>query len=283
MKRRIYINAFPVRKQLTVLVILSMLIFFHGYQYGQEEPQRMNGKRGSIFENWMTDQMRIWSSPFKIKKKSLLFLGSVAFTTIYLIKKDKAFYSDIQEFTLTTQWAKKSSPVITSLGSNSLNLGFISTLYLGGLVFKDERAKKTARLSLRSLLHAIVVSEVLKRVFRRQRPYVENGIDRWFSPGDGNDFRSFPSGHATKVWSVATVIAGMYRDKPAIPIISYSLAALTALSRITEKKHWTSDIVVGAVLGYSIGRFVLRKHSHWLHIVPMLSQDKVGVSIYRAF
>ncbi|UCH93948.1 MAG: phosphatase PAP2 family protein, partial [Candidatus Aminicenantes bacterium] len=158
----------------------------------------------------------------------------------------------------------------------------IGSFYLGGVLLKDDRAKETARLSLKSMLHAVVVTQVLKRIFHRQRPFVEDGVDRWFVDGKGKAYRSFPSGHTSTAWSVATVIAGMYRDKPAVPVICYSLATLVGISRMTENKHWASDVLVGAVLGYSIGRFVLRKHNNRVNIIPMLSSDKMGLSVHLA-
>jgi membrane-associated phospholipid phosphatase len=42
--------------------------------------------------------------------------------------------------------------------------------------------------------------------------------------------------------------------------VSYGLAAAVGLSRITGSEHFVSDVFVGGVLGYSIGRFaVLRQ------------------------
>ena len=123
----------------------------------------------------------------------------------------------------------------------------------------------------------------IKRFFRRQRPGFDNGKDRWFNHGMGHEFRSFPSAHTTFAWSTAAVIAGMYKDKPLVPVMCYSLATLAGLSRITENKHWSSDVLVGAVLGYSIGRFVLKKKNNRLHIDPLITGHKVGVRLSYSF
>ncbi|MGD1010469.1 MAG: phosphatase PAP2 family protein, partial [Candidatus Aminicenantales bacterium] len=42
-----------------------------------------------------------------------------------------------------------------------------------------------------------------------------------------------------------------------------------ALSRETENKHWLSDSLVGSVLGYVIGRLVVRNHRSRYHITPV--------------
>ena len=52
-----------------------------------------------------------------------------------------------------------------------------------------------------------------------------------------------------------------YKDKPAVPIISYSAATLVGISRLTEQKHWASDVFVGALLGYVCGRQVVSHYN----------------------
>ena len=89
----------------------------------------------------------------------------------------------------------------------------------------------------------------------------------------GTDYQAFPSGHTSTAWAMATVIARQYRDKPMIPIISYSLATLVGVSRMAENKHWASDVLIGAILGYSIGRFVTRKKKSRFMVTPMLGKE----------
>ena len=276
------------RKKAVIITILFILLSTQVSIYSQtmgipEEGKKDKGLKLRFLDDWVAEEMRIWASPFKIDKRSLIFLGGLALTTAYLINRDKVYHNDVQHFTLSNQWIKQSSPVITQFGSTPANLAIIGSFYLGGTLLKDERARETAQLSLKSLMHALVVSQVLKGIFQRQRPYVENGVDGWFTHGKGTDYRSFPSGHTTTAWSVATVIAGMYEDKPAVPVICYSLATLVGLSRLSENKHWASDVLVGAALGYAIGRFVLKKYNNRFNISPMFSGNKAGININYSF
>lgn len=270
------------RRVISVLLVLLFSLQAPLYCQVKDSTDKEQDKESRIpfIEDWLADQLLIWNSPFKLNKKSMLLWGGIAVTTAYLITRDNVYHADVQRFTLENQWVKKSSPVITYLGSGTFNLGLIGSFYLGGVLLKNDRARETARLSLKSMLHAVVITQVLKRIFHRQRPFVENGVDQWFVDGKGKAYRSFPSGHTSTAWSVATVIAGMYRDRPAVPVICYSLAALVGISRMTENKHWASDVLVGAVLGYAVGRFVLRKHNNRVDIMPMLSSDKMGISVH---
>jgi len=58
---------------------------------------------------------------------------------------------------------------------------------------------------------------------------------------------SFPSGHTSIAFMGAVFFhfyVGIYWA-----IIPYLLAALTAYSRVSAKKHWIRDVIAGAVLG----------------------------------
>ncbi|MCP5053045.1 MAG: phosphatase PAP2 family protein [bacterium] len=273
---------------LAATVIFSMLFTFSVQapvycrdNVGNEDDERLSTQ----YEKEERERKRIIEPVFKKKRKTnnLLLFGGLALTTVFLIKNDTYLNRGALDFAGTNRWAERGSPVITHLGSVSFSIGMIGSFYVAGKLFKDPRAKETARLGLRSLLYTMAISRVLKSTFRRQRPYVEDGIDSWFNSERGNDYRSFPSGHTTMAWSMATVVAGMYKDKPAVPVIAYSLATLAGLSRMTENKHWASDVLIGAVLGYSIGRFVLRKHSNRLFLGPVISPNRAGLNLTYAF
>ncbi|MGD0340781.1 MAG: phosphatase PAP2 family protein, partial [Bacteroidales bacterium] len=70
-------------------------------------------------------------------------------------------------------------------------------------------------------------------------------------------FDSFPSGHAATAFSIATVFASEYSDIKVVPVISYSLASLVGITRLTEHKHWASDVFIGSLLGYACGKQVV--------------------------
>ncbi len=61
-----------------------------------------------------------------------------------------------------------------------------------------------------------------------------------------------------RAFSLATTVAGFYPDKKWVGIVSYSLATMTSLGRVVSKEHWVSDVIVGAALGYFIGRGVVK-------------------------
>jgi membrane-associated phospholipid phosphatase len=45
-----------------------------------------------------------------------------------------------------------------------------------------------------------------------------------------------------------------------IPVVAYSAAALVAFDRVNDRVHFASDVAAGAILGTTIGRFIVRRH-----------------------
>lgn len=104
-----------------------------------------------------------------------------------------------------------------------------------------------------SVALAAVINQTTKFVAGRERPYARDdaGTDR-----DGN--LSFFSGHATMAFSLATS-AGMIaslkgeRSAPLVWATGMSLAVTTAYARVAADKHYLSDVLVGALVGTTVG------------------------------
>jgi membrane-associated phospholipid phosphatase len=102
------------------------------------------------------------------------------------------------------------------------------------------RDAEAGRDLLRAQISALSWTYAFKYSFNRTRP---NG-----------DPRSFPSGHASATFATATVLQQHYGWKIGLPL--FAAAGYTAASRVNIDKHWTSDVVFGAVLGVVNGRTV---------------------------
>jgi membrane-associated phospholipid phosphatase len=74
---------------------------------------------------------------------------------------------------------------------------------------------------------------------------------------------SFPSGHTTVAFAAATVYALEYANKTWVPIFAYTAASLIGFSRITENKHWATDVLAGAALGYLTGKQVVNNYHRY--------------------
>ncbi len=120
-------------------------------------------------------------------------------------------------------------------------LGGLSLLALGaGQLSGDANLRSTGSEMARSLAYTSVVVSALKRGVNRTRP-------------DGARY-SFPSGHTAVAFAMAPILARRYGRAAAIP--AYALAVATGLGRMEERRHYLSDVLVGAAIGLSIGRAV---------------------------
>lgn len=135
-------------------------------------------------------------------------------------------------------------------------------LLAGGYARHDERTVSSALLCAEAYGDSAIVNLAMKAVTRRQRPidvplngnYSDTFFNGGKSPFHGS---SFPSGHTTGVFSVATVVANRYQRHRWVPYASYAFATVISLSRITTLAHWPSDVFMGAALGYSTAKYVV--------------------------
>ena len=139
-----------------------------------------------------------------------------------------------------------------------------ASLLAAGYIRHDPYQVSTAILAGEAYADSAVVNLAVKAVTRRERPLdVPPGGDfhNTFFNGGKSPFHgsSFPSGHATGAFSVATVVAVRYRKHRWVPWAAYGMATAISLSRITSSAHFPSDVFLGAALGYTITRYeVLR-------------------------
>jgi membrane-associated phospholipid phosphatase len=93
------------------------------------------------------------------------------------------------------------------------------------------------------------------------------------------DPRSFPSGHATAAFATATVLYQHYGWKLGVPM--FAAAGYVAAERVSEKKHYASDVMFGATIGMIAGRTVtLHVRTARLTIRPQAVRRGAGVFIH---
>ncbi|HEX7502492.1 MAG TPA: phosphatase PAP2 family protein [Acidobacteriota bacterium] len=255
---------------------------------GQQAPA---GKKPTLLHEFWQDEKEIWSSPFHLKGKQFLTLGIVLAATGLCITQDEQIAETVIKYHNRHQWLHVASKNFTQLGG--FGAWAISGLFLAeGLLAKDSKAKDTGLMGLEAMLHSTVVAQFSKYVSGRQRPFVENGADNWIGLwGSGKyigtsrstDFTSFFSNHVAVAFSLATVIAAQYREHRWVPWVCYTLAGLEGISRLVEYRHWLSDVLIGATVGFVIGKLVVRNHRKRRMLNPTLTAGPGGLSIGLVF
>jgi len=111
---------------------------------------------------------------------------------------------------------------------------------------------------------AIIITNAIatwsKVLAHRHRPYDDfpSKPNQWDGPRLDLKNDSFFSSHTATAFSLATVIASTYADYKWVPPVAYTMASLIGVARITGNDHWATDVFVGAVIGYSVGRLVYK-------------------------
>ncbi|MCS7053292.1 MAG: phosphatase PAP2 family protein [Ignavibacterium sp.] len=137
----------------------------------------------------------------------------------------------------------------------------LSLFLYGNITNKKEVRELSVNLISSSLLTGLTTYG-LKTLFGRTRPY-ETDDKYEFNFFELEDkFQAFPSGHTSLAFSFSTIMAE--QNKTFIwKTFWYSAATLVGFSRIYNNKHWFSDVLMGAIIGYYTAKFVLNRDKNY--------------------
>ncbi len=107
---------------------------------------------------------------------------------------------------------------------------------------------------------AALISNGLKHVLGRPRPKFVHSGEWQFAPSWTSGLDSFPSGHTTASFAVATVLARRFPWSAPLCLI---VAAFVGLSRVLRGSHFPTDVVGGAVLGIVSGCLASAPWTAW--------------------
>lgn len=121
----------------------------------------------------------------------------------------------------------------------------IAQLYIADIYSskgKNEIFQQTKNLAIAEIFTAIIVQSI-KCSMNTQRP-------------DGND-NSFFSGHTSQAFTGATALYLEYKETNKFYALSgYGFSTVTGILRVTNNRHWLSDVLVGAGIGIFSARIV---------------------------
>jgi hypothetical protein len=159
---------------------------------------------------------------------------------------------------------------IGNIGGSAFTLaGIALSTYTIGIISKNSSVVETGRALIEAEIITAVMTSIIKVSVGRERP-----------DGSGSRFSSsFPSGHVSGSFALASTIDSMYGHYVGIPL--YLFAGYVGFSRMSDNKHFFSDVIFGAALGTAIGRGVAKIHknecNNKLHIVPYTDGNGAGL------
>jgi membrane-associated phospholipid phosphatase len=163
------------------------------------------------------------------------------------------------------------------------NFRILLGFYAAGLIFDDERARAVAAEGLASsLVAAGLITPTLQWITGRSRP---RASDDPYALSAFSRNISFPSGHTTHAFAVASVIATEY-DAIWVKAAAYGLASVVGLSRMYKDAHHLSDVTAAALIGTAVGRSVAhfgRSSRGSLSISPAATTNGIGLQAALRF
>ncbi len=227
----------------------------------------------SYLKHYWTNTRDWVIAPVRWEGKDWLKVAAFAGTTIAITAIDQPvndFFKTRQTDALTKLTTYGLEPL-----SNYYALVGVAGFMVHGTIAKNSRSQSTALMAMESFVISTLLVKIPKYAAGRIRPnaWWEPGPDEWMGPING---KSFPSGHATTAFAVASVIAYQYKDTPWVPVSAYSLATMAGISRVYDHRHWLSDIFGGAVFGIATGRLICKQHQKSQFLMEPVSLDGIS-------
>ena len=199
-----------------------------------------------FFIHLVEDQKDIWTSPFHLTPGDLKWLVPAAGITTGLMVTDPQSSYAMRLGDLSA-WKTASNIGMTSA------LGATGAAYIWGHITHNEHLRETGVLATEAMLNALAVDSTLEAATGRLRPQPSNYQNIFLHGGS-----SFPSGHAGVTWAFASVVAHEYPN-PWAEFGAYGLALGTSIARAASEQHFLSDVFVGGLMGYQIGRQIYKQ------------------------
>jgi membrane-associated phospholipid phosphatase len=261
-------------KFFATVMLMGLITSASGQTLPAPSPTPPAGTKPSLerdfFRNIIRDQKAIWAAPVQLERKDAKWLVPSAIGAMALFTTDRITGDEIAEF----DRGVKASRFISQPGSIYGVGAVATTFYLIGRRTNNWKARETGILSAEAAIDGLIVSSALKLGTQRARPDALRERSEFFDGGS-----SFPSGHSVQAWAVATVIANEYHDQRKVQLAAYGIASAVSIARFTGGKHYISDVVIGSLIGYGIGKYVYRTH-HQKEADSVDTQERITTSAW---
>lgn len=237
--------------------VIAALSTLHGVAAAQSVGRML----GDDFKNAGKDVLSVWGSPFDASARDWLLAGAAFAATGVSMLADEP----VNDFLARNEEAA----IFRAMGPVRRDGVFfkgkyvvppIAAIYFAGLAFKNQDLRDFVMGCASAYVAQAPVRKTVYRLVGRARPTISaNDAQRWSVPPDtGWDHRSFPAGHFPNVLGCVSYWSKRFHLGAAEPAL-YALAAAVGIGRLVDKGHWTSDTVLGGILGHAIGSEVARR------------------------
>lgn len=208
--------------------------------------------------------------PFQMKGSDLAKIAAASTVAVVFFANDEEVMGFQQEHknSLTEKLAVVGEAFGSEWGAGAAAAGLIV-----GVVLQNQEIKSVSLMAAKAMLVSGLATRALKTSVTRTRP---NDTTNPYEFDGGDDNHSFPSGHTTQAFALATVIAEAGKEHSKfIPILAYGMAAVAGWSRVHDQAHWASDVIIGGLIGHLIAKSMMNAEltKKGLMIVPHVGLD----------
>jgi len=229
------------------------------------------------------DAWYIASSPARLDRRGAAWVAGTVIVTAVLHANDEPIQRAVQRNRGNAVY-----DAVRNTGETFEPLGYMKRTvpwYVGAMGIGYAFGNRPLTMMPAQILESHVLAGGLRNLGRaivgRSRPFENRGPNS-FEFGGGT---SFPSGHTSIAFELATVISENAHRWP-VTAASYTLATTMAIQRLDSNNHWASDLVVPAVAGTFIARTVVRRtseHHDWALMPSLAPGDAAGLQVVVSF
>jgi membrane-associated phospholipid phosphatase len=167
------------------------------------------------------------------------------------------------------------------LGSGQYLLPVSGALYIGGRLSHSVDVRDAGLGCAAGHLASLGIRAVTYRLVARARPRITPNPFNVGVPGSHDWFwHSFFSGHIANSMACASFLGHRYSLGP-LEAIPYTYASVIGLGRMADGEHWASDTILGAMVGFAIGREIAARQLErkTAAVVPSTPSPRVLIPI----
>ena len=206
-----------------------------------------------------------------VMKRDLLILGAGAGLAFLAQRVDIRVRDEIRSAGWQGNDLLSAIEPVGDVWGGAAAVGASLVLWGGGRYARNATVAASGLRAIEAITVSGQITALLKGAIGRARPRVDstNAWNAEFGRGfrsAAGDYKSMPSGHSTAAFAFAAAVTNeVARRAPArarlVAITTYSLAGITAYSRLHSNAHWLSDVTMGAAIGMASGWAVTRWHA----------------------
>jgi membrane-associated phospholipid phosphatase len=218
--------------------------------------QKTSADSANYVKSYWYNGINLVKQPFAWGKEGWITAGGSLVFVASMLTLDEAINQPIS--TWQTDFAVNFGNAGDIVGGLPVQGGITAGAFLAGQLFKNNKLTHFGLDNLQAQVFTGGVALVIKNLSHRARPETGEGAFKWYGPFKGWGNESFFSGHTAFSFCTANMVYLHSGKKWWVGVLGFGTATAVGLSRMQQQKHWSSDVVMGAIMGTAISGFVYK-------------------------